>query len=76
MVKITSEMLCYFGFVQDQGRSQGGGEMFEKSATKTGKIRKRGRKRGNWVENGKLAGSLPLRMVRAGYGPAQDTYKP
>ena len=35
----------------------------EKSATKTGKIRKMGRKRANWEENGKLAGSLPLRKA-------------
>ena len=28
-----------------------------------------GRKRDNWEENGKLAGSLPLRTGRAGYGP-------
>ena len=28
-----------------------------------------GRKRENWEENGKLAGSLPLRTGRAGYGP-------
>ena len=28
-----------------------------------------GRKRENWEENGKVAGSLPLRTGRAGYGP-------
>ena len=40
-----------------------------KSAAKTGKIRKMGRKRENWEENGKLAGSLPQRAGRVGYGP-------
>ena len=46
------------------------GRNLEKSATKTGKIRKNGKKRENWEENGKLAGSLPLRTGRAGYDPA------
>ena len=31
-----------------------------------------GDKNENWEENGKLAGSLPLRTGRAGYGPANS----
>ena len=46
------------------------GRHFEISATKTGEIRKMGRKWEHWEENGKLARSLPLRTGRAGYGPA------
>ena len=43
-------------------RGQGGGQRnLEKNSHKTGEIR----------ENGKLAGSLPLRKERAGYGPGR-----
>ena len=35
-----------------------------------------GRKRANWEENGKLAGSLPLRTGRAGYGPDHTASTP
>ena len=43
---------------------------------KQGKSGKMGRKRANWEENGKLAGSLPLRTGRAGYGPDHTASTP
>ena len=45
------------------------GEIWKNQPQKQGKSGKMGRKRANWEENGKLAGSLPLRKERAGYGP-------
>ena len=50
-----------------QGRSQrgAGAEIWKNQPQKQGKSGKMGRKRENWEENGKLAGSLPLRTGRA-----------
>ena len=56
------------------GRSQRGGGaggrvILTNQPQKQGKLGKMGRKREHLEENVKLAGSLPLRTGRAGYGP-------